>query len=125
MKKKAQLICSVLLAILFVNSGLNKFFNYFPMPEDMPQEVVDDFVALQEIVWLMPLISIVEIIAGLMLIPRKTRLLAAVILTPIMVGITLTHLTVAPDGLPIVVLMLAVMTWIMFDRKEQLMGLLK
>ncbi len=93
MKKKAQLICSVLLAILFVNSGLNKFFNYFPMPEDMPQEVVDDFVALQEIVWLMPLISIVEIIAGLMLIPRKTRLLAAVILTPIMVGITLTHLT--------------------------------
>ena len=46
---------------MFINSGLNKFFHYMPMPKDMPEEMMKDFGALMEISWLLPLIAVAEI----------------------------------------------------------------
>src|SRR5690554_6424450 len=92
MKQKILTVLSVLFGLLLLNGGLNKFFNYMPVPEDMAEEMMKDFGAIMEISWLMPLIAIAEIIGGLLIIFPKTRALGAVVIFPVAVGILLTHI---------------------------------
>src|SRR5690554_2320533 len=99
MKQKNLTVLSVLFGLLLLNGGLNKFFNYMPVPEDMAEEMVKDFGAIMEISWLMPLIAIAEIIGGLLNIFPKTRALGAVVIFPVAVGILLTHIFVDTSGL--------------------------
>jgi uncharacterized membrane protein YphA (DoxX/SURF4 family) len=87
MKSKILTILSFLFGLLFINAGLNKFFNYMPMPDDMPEAMVELFKVMTEIVWLMPLVAIVEIIGGLMIISKKFRALGALKIFPLMIGI--------------------------------------
>lgn len=61
MKKKILLVISTLFGLIFINSGLNKFFNYMPMPENMPENMMKLMNAFLEIGWLMPLVAIAEI----------------------------------------------------------------
>ncbi len=125
MKKTILLVLSVLLGLFLVNAGLNKFFNYMPVPENMPEAVVKDGMAMMEIVWLMPLIAWAEIIGGLLLAIPKTRALGALVVFPVMVGILLTHIFVAPDGLLIAIIMWVVLLWIMIENKEKYLVLVK
>lgn len=101
MKNKILFIVSLLFGLMFINSGLNKFFNYIPMPADLPENLVNAMKALMEISWLLPLIAVFEIIGGILFIFQKTRALGAIIILPINVGVFLTHLFIAPSGLPI------------------------
>jgi hypothetical protein len=52
MKNKILTVLSVLLALLFLNAGFNKFFNYLPVPEGLPDDLMRDNAALMEISWL-------------------------------------------------------------------------
>ena len=125
MKKTILLVLSVLLGLFLVNAGLNKFFNYMPVPENMPEAIVKDSMAMMEIEWLMPLIAWAEIIGGLLLAIPKTRALGALVVFPVMVGILLTHIFVAPDGLLIAIIMWVVLLWIMIDNKDKYLVLIK
>lgn len=119
MKQKILNILSVLFGLLLINGGLNKFLNYMPVPEDMAEEMMKDFSAIMEISWLMPLIAIAEIIGGLLIIFPKTRALGAVVLFPVMVGILLTHVFVDTNGLPIALVIWAILLWIIFENREK------
>ena len=72
---------------MFINAGLNKFFNYMPMPKNMPENMMKIMGAFMQIGWLMPLIGIVEIVGGILFIPSKYRALGAIIIFPVMIGI--------------------------------------
>lgn len=125
MKNKILFVLSVLFGLLFINSGLNKIFQYMPMPKDIPAEMMKDFGALMEISWLMPLIAVAEIIGGLLVIFPKTRALGALVIFPVMVGIVLTHTLVAPSGLPMTVVLLLIQAWIMLDNSKKYMALVR
>lgn len=125
MKKTILLVLSVLLGLFLVNAGLNKFFNYMPMPDNMPEAIVKDSMAMMEIEWLMPLIAWAEIIGGLLLAIPKTRALGALVIFPVMAGILLTHIFVAPDGLLMAIIMWVVLLWIMIDNKDKYLVLVK
>jgi len=123
MKRIIFTILSVLFGLQFVNAGLNKFFNYIPVPEEIPEEVLKDFQAITEIVWLMPLIGIAEIVGGLLVIIPKTRTLGALVLFPVMVGILCTHIFVDTTALPLVLIYLALLLWILFESREKIKAL--
>lgn len=125
MKKIIFNVLSVLLGLMMLNSGLNKFFNYIPAPEDLPENVMKDGAAMMEIEWLMPLIAVAEILGGLLVIIPKTRALGALVLFPVMVGILLTHLFVAPDGLIIALALWAILLWILYENREKYAPLFK
>ncbi|MCM4156671.1 DoxX family protein [Gramella sp. AN32] len=124
MKQKILNICSALFGLFMINAGLNKFFNYMPVPEDMAEAITKDFAALMEISWLMPLIAIAEIIGGILIIIPKTRALGALVIFPVMVGILLTHVLVDPNGLIIVSIIWAILLWILFENREKYSQLL-
>lgn len=119
MKKTILFILSLLLGLLFLQAGLNKFLNFAPIPEDIPQEVLKDATALMEIIWLLPLIAAAEILGGILLVIPKTRALGALILIPIMVGILLTHTMVDTSGLILALAMAAIMGWIIYENRNK------
>ncbi len=71
MKHKILLGVSILFGLMFINSGLNKFFNYIPVPKDMPESMLKLMAAFIEIGCLIPLVAIVEIIGGILFITNK------------------------------------------------------
>lgn len=124
MKSKILTVLSAIFGLLLINSGLNKFFQYIPVPEGLPEEVIKDNVALMEIQWLIPLVGLAEIIGGLLLIFPKTRALGALVVFPVMVGVLLTHIFVAPEGLPMALALWAILLWILFDNRRKYMPLI-
>ncbi len=125
MKNKILLVLCILFGLMMVNAGLNKFFNYMPMPEDMPAEMMRMFNGLMAITWLMPLIGVVEIIGGVLFAIPKYRALGAIVIFPVMIGILLTHLTVAPSGLPIALILFVINVLIMFENREKYLPMIK
>ena len=119
MKKKVLFVLSVIFGLGYINSGLNKFFNYMPVPDDLPEEMVRAFNALMEISWLMPLVAVVEIIGGILFIPPKYRALGAVVIFPVTVGVVLIHATIAPSGLPLALFILAINLWVIIENYKK------
>ena len=125
MKKKILFVLCLLLGLMFINSGLNKFFNYMPAPKDMPEDTMKMFGGMMQIPWLMPLIGIAEIVGGILIIIPKYRAVGALILFPVLVGILLTHFTVAPEGLAIPLIMTAIFIWVIIDNRDKYAGLVR
>lgn len=125
MKKKILFVVSLLFGLMFINSGLNKFFNYMPMPEDMPENMVNAMNAFMTIGWLMPLVAVAEIVGGALFITNKFRALGAIIIFPVLVGILLTHITIAPSGLPIALVLLGVELWVIIENREKYLPMIK
>tara|TARA_R110001592_G_scaffold39371_2_gene129648 strand:+ start:1438 stop:1815 length:378 start_codon:yes stop_codon:yes gene_type:complete len=125
MKKKILLVLSVLFGLMFINAGMNKFLNYMPVPDDMPEGLVNLMGAMTEISWLMPLIAVVEIIGGILFMIPKYRALGAIMIFPIMVGIMLTHTINDPSGLPLALAFLAINLWVIFENRAKYMPMIK
>ncbi len=90
-----------------------------PIPEEMPENLVRVTEAFMEIGWLMPLVGCVEIAGGLLFITNKYRALGAIIIFPVMVGILLTHIINAPEGLPIALTLGMINLWVLFENREK------
>lgn len=125
MKNKAFNVVSVIFSLLLMNGGLNKFLNYMPVPDGLPEELIKDNQAILELAWLMPLIGTAELLGGILILFPKTRALGALIVFPVMVGVLLTHLTVAPDGLVIAAVIWAILLWIIYENREKYLPLIR
>lgn len=96
-----------------------------PMPEDMPENMMNAMNAFMTIGWLMPLIAVAEIVGGALFITNKFRALGAIIIFPVLVGILLTHITIAPSGLPIALVLLGVELWVIIENREKYLPMIK
>jgi|TARA_R110002096_G_scaffold415202_1_gene616792 uncharacterized membrane protein YphA (DoxX/SURF4 family) len=125
MKNKIMFVICLLFGLMFINAGLNKFFNYMPVPEDMPESMMKVFEAFMTIGWLMPLVAVAEIVGGLFFAIPRFRALGAIVIFPIMVGIILTHIYQAPSGLPMVLVLLGINLWVIFENRDKYLALIK
>jgi uncharacterized membrane protein YphA (DoxX/SURF4 family) len=125
MKSKILFVLCLLTGLMFINAGLNKFLNYMPMPKDMPQNMVKVMQAYMEIGWIMPLVGVAEIVGGLLLIFARTRALGAVVLVPILTGILLANISMAPSGLPIALVLTAIVVWAIIDNWEKYLPMIR
>jgi uncharacterized membrane protein YphA (DoxX/SURF4 family) len=125
MKKKILMVISILFGLMFINSGLNKFFNYMPMPKDLPEGLMTAMKGLMQVNWLLPLIATAEIVGGILFMITKFRALGAIIIFPVMVGIILTHLLLAPSGLPLALVLLAIEIWVIIENREKYLPMIR
>ncbi|AMP97930.1 DoxX family protein [Pedobacter cryoconitis] len=114
MKILKTVLC-ILFALMFINAGLNKLFNYMPMPK-MTAEQMKLMEAFVRISWLVPFIGIVEIIGGLLFILPKYRALGAIVIFPVMVGIIIHNAIYEPAGLAIALPFFLINLWIIGDN---------
>ena len=125
MKSKILFVVSLLFGLMFINSGLNKFFNYMPMPKEIPAELLKIMGALMTITWLIPLIAVAEIVGGILFITNKYRALGAIIIFPVMIGILLTHLVNDPSGLPIALPLFAINIWVIIENRSKYLPMIR
>ncbi len=125
MKKKILFVVSLLFGLMFINAGLNKFFNYMPMPKDMPESMMKLFSAFKTITWLLPLVGAAEVLGGILFITNRFRALGAIVIFPVMIGILLTNIISSPSGLPLVLILLAINIWAIIENREKFLPVIK
>jgi len=125
MKQKIIFIVSLVFGLMFVNAGLNKFFNYMPMPDRIPDAMADAWNAFMKIGWLMPLVGFAEILGGVLFTIPKTRALGAVVIFPVLIGVVLTNTITEPSGLPIALALLAINLFVILDNRQKYLPMIK
>ena len=125
MKNKILFVLCLLTGLMFMNAGLDKFFHYMPIPKDMPEKMVKAGMAFMEIGWLMPLVGAAEVLGGLLLMIPRTRALGAIVILPVLIGILPANISMAPSGLPIVLVLIAIIAWVMIDNREKYLSMIR
>jgi uncharacterized membrane protein YphA (DoxX/SURF4 family) len=125
MKNKILFVVCLLFGLMFINAGLNKFFNYMPVPDDMPESLQRVMGAFMEIKWLMPLIGFAEVLGGVLIIIPKVRALGAIVIFPVLIGIVLTNIIFVPSGLPIALILFAIDLWVIVENREEYLPMVR
>ncbi|MFD1000016.1 DoxX family membrane protein [Ohtaekwangia kribbensis] len=125
MKNKILFVVCLLFGLMFINAGLNKFFNYMPVPDDMPESLQRVMGAFMEIKWLMPLIGFAEVLGGVLIIIPKVRALGAIVIFPVLIGIVLTNIIFVPSGLPIALILFAIDLWVIVENREKYLPMVR
>lgn len=98
MKEKVVKIIRVLLALILIIFGLNKFLNFMPLPP-MPEAAQAFMGALIETGYLMVIVAIVEIIAGIFLLINRYSAIMLILIFPILLNALLFHLFLDLKGI--------------------------
>jgi len=108
-KKIATSIARVLLGLVFFVFGLDGFLHFVPQPTTPPPEGAMAFaMALMKSGYMFPLIKGTEFVAGALLLANVFVPLALVLLAPVVINIVAFHLFLAPSGVVLAIVLLAV-----------------
>lgn len=91
-------IAKLLLAVVLILFGLNKFFQFIPLPE-MPQDAKSLMDSLAASGYILQVVGVLEIFIGLLLLFNKWIGFALVLLAPISANILLFHLFLDLPGI--------------------------
>jgi DoxX len=98
----------VLMGLLFLVFGLNGFLNFLPQPKTpMPEGAAALAEAMMKTGYLFPLIMGTQLIVGVLLLSNRFVPLALALIAPVVVNIFAFHAFLAPSGLPLAVVVLA------------------
>ena len=122
--KKAKLIIRILLGIMLVVFGLNKFLQFMPMPP-MPDAAGEFMGAIMKSGYLMVVVAIVEILAGALLLVNKYQSLTLVILFPVLLNAFLFHLFLDVEGIGAAAMAMAMNIFLFVANKESYTKLFK
>ncbi|MEL6988422.1 MAG: DoxX family membrane protein [Bacteroidota bacterium] len=113
---KAKLIIRILFGLMMLVFGLNKFLNFMPMPE-LPSAASNFMSALVESGYMMKVVGIVEVLAGILLLANKFVPLALVIIFPVMLNAFMFHLFLDLKGIPGALVAIAMNIFLFFAYK--------
>jgi uncharacterized membrane protein YphA (DoxX/SURF4 family) len=120
--RKLPLIARILLGAVFFVFGLNGFLGFIPMPP-LPGEAGAFLGALASAKYL-PVVKAVEVLTGLMLLTGRFVPLALGMLAPIVVGIVLFHGVLAPEGMAMPLIVLALELYLAWAYRDAFQGML-
>ena len=121
---KAKLIIRILLGIMLVVFGLNKFLQFMPMPS-MPDAASEFMGALMKSGYLMVIVAIVEILVGALLLVNKYQSLTLVIIFPVLLNAFLFHLFLDVAGIGGAAMAMAMNIFLLVANKESYTKLFK
>ncbi len=123
MNSKFTMILRILLGLIFLVFGINKFANFMPAPELSADAGALIGAIAGSYMW--PVLGAIYIVAGLLLILNKAVPFALLLLAPIVVNIFLFHAVLDPKGLlgpsTLVTLLTAILFYKYWDRFKSLL----
>lgn len=120
--KKAVMVVRILLGLMMVVFGLNKFLQFFPMPP-VNDDVATVFGSLM-MMGVLPVAGAIEVLGGILLLINKQTGLALFFLAPVAFCAFLFHLMLDPAGIGGAVFFLVATAFLMYGQKEKFMGIL-
>lgn len=115
--KKAKLVIRILLGLMLVVFGLNKFLQFMPMPP-MPEAAGEFMGALMKSGYIMIVVAIVEVLSGVLLLANKYQPLVLVILFPVLLNAFLFHLFLDIAGIGGAAMAMAMNIFLFVANKE-------
>lgn len=112
-KSKVNIGIQAILGVILLVVGSNKFLHFMPNPE-MPEEASSFMGALMETGYMLPLIAITEIVAGLLLLLRVWSALALVLIVPVSLNALLFHTFLAPGSIFMALVVAALNLYLLF-----------
>ena len=98
----------VALGLIFVICGLNGFLDFLPHPSaPIPEAALVFAGALMKSGYFFPLLKGTELVAGVLLLSNRLVPLALVLLAPVVVNILAFHAFLAPDGVGLAAVLVA------------------
>jgi len=123
MNSKVFMVLRILLGLMLLVFGLNKFFHFLPNPEGMSAEAGAYFGALSS-VKLISFIAIVEVVAGLSLLLNKYAALMMLILMSISVNAVLYHVNLDLGNIAPALVLLVLNVAMLYNYKDKYKDLL-
>ena len=121
---KALTVTRIIFGVLITIFGVNKFLNFMPAPEEMPEAVMNYMTALISTKTLQ-LVGAVEVLAGLSFIFNKYGALMAIILMSVSINAVLFQLFLGPadiTGALILLILNIVMLYAYRDKYKDLIA---
>jgi len=91
MNSKVTMALRIVLGLILIIFGANKFAGFMPMPE-LPEAAMEFMGALNKTGYMLSLIGAIEVISGLLLIFKKWVPFALILFAPIAVNILFYHI---------------------------------
>ena len=98
MNSKLTMALRLLLGLILLVFGANKFLQFMPNME-MPAAAGNLMSAMMESGYMLKLVGVTEIIVGLLLLIKKWVPFALIVLAPISVNMVFFHIFLAPAGM--------------------------
>lgn len=124
MKSKAIVAARVVLGLIFFVFGLNGFLHFLPQPpmSGPPAEFAG---ALAATGYMFPLIKGTEVVSSVLLLGGRFVPLALTALAPVIVNIIAFHLFLAPAGLAIPIVVLALEVFLAWSYRASFRSVLR
>ncbi len=124
MKDKILLGIQVIAGLMLVVFGLNGFLQFIPMAQPAP-EMGQYLGALFAAGFIFPIVSTVEILAGLAFLSNRFASLMAIILMPIMLNAFLSHIFLDMNGIGGSMFLVIATVLIMIRHKDRYVGVFR
>lgn len=117
MNSKILLGVQILVGLLLVAFGLNKFLHFMPAPP-ATQEMGMFMGALVKTGYMMPLVGAIQVLTGVSFVLNKFTALMALIIAPVMLNAVLAHLFLDPSTIIASAVILTLIFVVMLKNKE-------
>lgn len=124
MKTKILFAVQILVGLLLVVFGLNKFLHFMANPPVSP-EMGMFMGALAKTGYMFPLVGAIQFFSGLAFILNKYVPLMAIVIIPVMLNAVLSHAFLDPSGTGAAAVILLLIILVMFKNKEAYVSVLK
>jgi hypothetical protein len=121
--KTASVIARYLAGAIFLVMGLNGFLNFIHFPP--PAGIAAQFMGALYLSHYLWVIFAFQLIAGVLLLVNRYLPLAVAMLAPVIVNILTFHVTMAPSGLPLALIVAVLWALIFIDVRLAFSGLLQ
>jgi uncharacterized membrane protein YphA (DoxX/SURF4 family) len=121
---KLSTVARILMGALLLFSGLNAFFQFVPMPP-MPPAAGAFVGALAAAGYFFPMLKGLEIVAGVLLVSGRFVPLALTVLAPILVNVVAFHAALAPAGLAVPLVLVAIEIYLAWTHRAAFAPLLR
>ena len=107
----------VVMGLIFTVTGLNGFLSFLPAGP-MPERAVAFAIALGNTGYMMPLTMGTQVIVGALLLSNRFVPLALALIGPVVVNVVAFHAFLAPDGIPVAVLVVALEVYLAWTHRK-------
>lgn len=124
--RHAPTVARFLLGAAFFVFGLNGFFNFIPPPSEPPPQGAMDFgMAMMKTGYFMQFVKGTEVLCGLLLLSNRFVPLSLVILMPVVLNIVAFHAFLAPSGVGVALVLLALTLYLAWVNRRAYAPLLR
>lgn len=114
MKKWIPIVARVLLGLVYLGASVTFLLKMAPVPTDLPENLKAFNAGMEASGYMMNLVKVTELVCGLLLISGFFVPLALVVTAPIVLNIFFVHAFLAPEGLPLAIIMGVITIYLSF-----------